>query len=104
MSTPTIPSKPVTKSKLRLKAEARMWLYLDRTLNASTRFQKIHGIAVKTKKDHRFEYLADMKVFAELALSLGDRDTLTFIQQSVTDDTAQQCDTLVSEIGKLGNS
>ena len=93
-----------SKSKLRLKAEARMWLYLDRTLNASTRFQKVHGIACKTKQDHKYEYLADMKVFAELALSLGDRDTLTFIQQSVTDDTAQQCDDLVKDISKMGNS
>ena len=92
MDAPT--GKTSNKSKLRLKAEARMWLYLDRTLNASTRFQKIHGLAVKTKKDHKYEYLADMKVFAELAL----------IQQSVTDDTAQQCDDLVKDISKMGNS
>ena len=92
------------KSALRLKAEARTMLYLDRTLNASSRFQKMHGIAIKTKKDHRYEWLADMKTFGEVASAMSDDDTLTFIQQSVTDDTAAACDELVKDISKLGNS
>ena len=96
--------KPVTKSKLRLKAEARTMLYLDRTLNSSNRFQKVHGIAIKTKKDHRYEWLADMKVFGEVASAMGDADTLAFIQSSVVDNTAAACDELVKDISKLGNS
>ena len=90
----------MTVTALMKKFLRRVDKYLGDAQNATSRSNNVFGVWTQNKNDIRKDFMADLKMFSEIATMLNDETVLTMVKmqaRKVRDELIADCDSILGD-------